>query len=81
MDVDAEEGEAVGMEEDTPQDEVEEVENQQDLTLLERFQQGLDLDSPPPPQDYVPDYWWANPDSDDETLGPRVGPNDIDTGF
>jgi hypothetical protein len=29
----------------------------------------------------VPDYWWANPDSDDETLGPRVGPNDIDTGF
>jgi hypothetical protein len=37
MDVDTEEGEAVRMEEDTPQDEVEEVENQQDLTLLERF--------------------------------------------
>jgi hypothetical protein len=34
MDVDAEEDKAEGMEEDTPQDEVEEVENQQDLTLL-----------------------------------------------
>jgi hypothetical protein len=34
------------MEEDTPQDEVEEVKNQQDLTLLERFHQGHDLDDP-----------------------------------
>jgi hypothetical protein len=52
MDVDAEEDEAEGMEEDTPKDEVEEVENQQDLTLLERFQKTLELNSPPPPPDY-----------------------------
>jgi hypothetical protein len=41
MDIDAEEDEAVGMEEDTPQDEVEVVENQQDLTLLSGFSKAL----------------------------------------
>ena len=39
-----EEDEAAGMEDDTAQDEVEEVENEQDLTLLERFRAGLDTD-------------------------------------
>jgi hypothetical protein len=58
MVVDDEEDEAAHMEEDTPRDEVEEVKNQHDMTLLERFHQGLDLDDPAgPPPDYVSDYW------------------------
>jgi hypothetical protein len=82
MVVDDEEDKAAHMEEDTPQDEVEEVKNQHDVTLLERFHQGLDLDDPAgPPLDYVPDYWWGNLDSDDETLDPRVDHSDIDTGY
>jgi hypothetical protein len=61
---------------------VEEVKKQHDVTLLERFHQGLDLDDPAgPPPDYVPAYWWGNLDSDDETLDPRVDHSDIDTGY
>jgi hypothetical protein len=41
------------MEEDTLRKEVEEVENQQDLTLLERFQQGLDHDLAPVAQPMI----------------------------
>jgi hypothetical protein len=45
-----------GMEEDNRQDEVEEVQNQQDLLILERFRQGLDANDPDgPPPDYVDD--------------------------
>jgi hypothetical protein len=47
MVVDDEEDKAAHMEEDTPQDEVEEVKNQHDVTLLERFHEGLDLDIRP----------------------------------
>jgi hypothetical protein len=70
-----------GMEEDNPQDEVEEVQNQQDLVILERFRQGLDANDPDgPPPDYVDD-WWNTADSDDKTLGPTVVPNDLNLGY
>jgi hypothetical protein len=76
-DIEGEEDEAGDMEEETPQDEVEEVQNHHDLSLLEQFHQGLDLDDPAgPPPDYV-----GNLDSDDETLRPRVDLSDIDTGY
>jgi hypothetical protein len=81
-DIEGEEDKAAHMEEETPQYEVEEVQNHHDLTLLERFHQCLDLDDPAgPPPDYMPDYWWGNLDSDDKTFHPRVGPSDIDTGY
>jgi hypothetical protein len=39
---------------------VEEVQNAQDLTLLERFHAGLDKDEPTIPRpDFLPDYWWG----------------------
>jgi hypothetical protein len=68
------------MEVDNPHGVVEEIQNEQDLKLLNRFHQGLDVDDPNgPPLGFVDDYWkWGNPDSDDETL---VVPNDLDTGF
>jgi hypothetical protein len=79
MVTDGEEDEAAGMEEDTVHDEVEEVQNQQDLNLLERFRQGLDAeDMVGPPEGFV-DNWWNQNDSDEETCGPTVVPNDIDT--
>jgi hypothetical protein len=81
MVLDGEEDEVAGMEEDTAQDEVEEVQNQQDLNLLERFRQGLDAeDSVGPPPGFVED-WWNQNDSDEETCGPTVVPNDLDTGY
>ena len=62
-------------------DVVEEVENAQDLTLLARFQAGLDTDeSTEPPLGYMPDYW-GEPDSDDEACGPLVVRDDQETGF
>lgn len=77
MVVDGEEDEATEMEEQyTAHDEVEDVENQQDLTLHERFHVGLDTDVPTgPPPGYVDD-WWGEPDSDEETCGRTV---DLDT--
>jgi hypothetical protein len=82
MVIDYKEDEAAHMEEDTLRDEVEEVKNQHDVTLLERFHQVLDLDDlAGPPPDYVPNYWCGNLDSDDETLDPRVDRSDIDTGY
>ena len=79
MVIDDEEGEAG--EEDNVCDEVEEVENEQDLTLLDRFHAGLDTDeSTGPPPGYVDPYWGEH-DSDDETRGPSVVHNDLDTGF
>jgi hypothetical protein len=81
MVVDGEEDEAACMEEDTVHDEVEEVQNQQDLTLLERFHQGLDAEDVfGPPEGFVDDWWYQN-DSDEETCGPIVAPNDADTGY
>jgi hypothetical protein len=75
--------EAAGMEEDTPHDEVQVVENEQDVSLLERFKAGLDINDPQgPPPGYVPDDWlFGDPDSNDETCGPIVGNNAMDTGY
>jgi hypothetical protein len=81
MVIDGEEDEAAGMEEDTTHDEVEEVQNQQDVNFLERYHQGLDVeDLVGPPEGFV-DNWWNQNDSDKETCGPTVVPNDIDTGY
>lgn len=64
--------------EDIVHDVVEEVQDPQDLTLLARFQAGLDTEeTSEPPPGYMPDYW-GEPDSDDEACGPSV---DIETGF
>jgi hypothetical protein len=66
-------------EEDTAQDEAEEVHNQQDVSLLEAFHAGLDVNDPKgPPPGFVDDYWWPENDSDDETCGPIHNP---DTGY
>jgi hypothetical protein len=82
MVVDDEEDEAAGMEEDTAQDGVEEVHNQEDVSLLERFHVGLDANDPQgPPPGSVDDWWCGEPDSDDETCGPIVVSNDLDTGY
>jgi hypothetical protein len=79
MVLDDEEDEVPGMKEDTAQDEVEEVQNQLDLNLLERLHQGLDAeDSVGPALGFVED-WWNQNDSDEETCGPTVVPNDLDT--
>ena len=60
---------------------VEEVENAEDLTLLARFQAGLDTDaSTEPPLGYMPEYWGES-DSDDEACGPLVVRDDQETGF
>jgi hypothetical protein len=80
MVIDGEEDEEVEAE-DTADDVVEEVQNTQDLTLLERLHAGLDKDEPTiPPPYYLPDYWWEL-DSDDEASGPLVVPDDLKTGF
>ena len=77
-----EEDEDAGMEEDTAHDEVEEVHNQADVTLLERFHAGLIVDEPQgPPPGSVDGWWCGDPDSDDDTGGPIVGPDDLDTGY
>ena len=48
------------------QDEVEEVHNQQDVSLLEAFHAGLDVNNPQgPPPSFVDDYWWPENDSDE----------------
>lgn len=66
-------------EEDTAQDEAEEVHNQQDVSLLEAFHAGLDVNDPQgPPPGFVDDYWWPENDSDDETSRPIHNP---DSGF
>ena len=81
MVVDGEEDKAAGMEEDTAQDEVEVVDNQQDLRLLELFHAGLDADDlEGPPLGYVDDCW-GEADSNEETCGPTVVRNDVDTDY
>jgi hypothetical protein len=76
-----EEYEATGMDEDTAQDEVEDVKNQQDLTLLERFRAGLDAnDLVGPPPGYVDD-WWGNDDSDDDTTARTIVRDEPDNGY
>jgi hypothetical protein len=80
MVIDGEEDEKVEAE-DTMDDVVEEVQNTQDLTLLERFHASLDKDEPTiPPPDYLPDYWWEL-DSDDEASVPSVVRDELETGF
>ena len=77
-----EENEDAGMEEDTAHDEVEEIHNQADVTLLERFHAGLIVDEPEgPPPGSVDGWWCGDPDSDDDTGGPIVGPDDLDTSY
>jgi hypothetical protein len=46
--------------------------------LLEAFKVGLDLDANGPPPGFIDDYWFAEPDGDDETCGPIT---DVDTGY
>jgi hypothetical protein len=74
------------MEEDTALDEVEDVHNQEDVILLERFRAGLDLNEPEgPPPGSVDGWWCGESDSDDENRGPVVNLvvdlNDLDTGY
>jgi hypothetical protein len=67
------------IEEDDAQIVVEEVQNQHDLILLDRFHNGLDVnDEAGPPEGYQDEWWNAGTaDSDDETLGPPVIPNEL----
>lgn len=80
MDTNNAKDEVDAMEVDNLQDVVEEVQNEQDLRLFDRFQQGLDVDDlNGPPAGFVDDSWkWGNPDCGDETL---ILPNNLDTGF
>jgi hypothetical protein len=64
------EQEDAGMEEDNAKDEAADVCDKEDLSLLEAFKAGLDLDANGPPLGFIDDYWFAEPDGDDETSGP-----------
>ena len=50
----------------------------EDLSLLEAFKAGIDLDADGPPPGFIDDYWFAEPDDDEETRGPIT---DGDTGY
>ncbi len=64
------EQEDAGMEEDNAEDEAEDVCAPEDLSLLEAFKAGIDLDADGPPPGFIDDYWFAEPDDDDEACGP-----------
>jgi hypothetical protein len=64
------EQEDAGMEEDNAEDEAEDVCAPEDLSLLEAFKAGLDLGANGPPPDFIDDYWFAEPNGDNETCGP-----------
>jgi hypothetical protein len=64
------EQEDAGMEEDNAENEAGDVCAPEDLSLLEAFKAGLDLGANGPPPGFIDDYWFAEPDSDDETCGP-----------
>ena len=78
MVVDDEQEEDAGMEEDNAEYEAEDVCDNQDLSLLEAFKSGRDLAPNGPPPDFIDDYWFAEPDDDDETCGPIT---DVDIGY
>ena len=75
MVVDDEQEEDAGMEEDN---EAEEVCDGDDVTLLDAFRAGLDLDPNGPPPGFIDDYWIAESDDDAETCGPIT---DVDIGY
>ena len=60
------------------EDEVEDVCDKEDLSLLEAFKARLDLNPNGPPPGFIDDYWFAEPDDDDETCGPIT---DVDIGY
>ncbi|KAK1606420.1 hypothetical protein QYE76_030093 [Lolium multiflorum] len=70
--------EDAGMDEDNTEDEAEDVCAPKDLSLLEALKAGMDLDADGPPLGFIDDYWFAEPDGDDETCGPIT---DGDTGY
>ena len=72
------EQEDAGMDEDNAEDEAEDVCAPEDLSLLEAFKAGIDLDADGPPPGFIDDYWFAEPDDDEETRGPIT---DGDTGY
>ncbi|KAK1670756.1 hypothetical protein QYE76_058915 [Lolium multiflorum] len=72
------EQEDAGMDGDNAEDEAEDVCAPEDLSLLEAFRAGIDLDVDGPPPGFIDDYWFAEPDDDDETRGPIT---DGDTGY
>jgi hypothetical protein len=63
------EQEDAGMEEDNAEDEAEDVCDKEDLSFLEALKAGLDLGANGPPPGFIDDYWFAEPDGDDETCG------------
>ncbi|KAK1642889.1 hypothetical protein QYE76_060694 [Lolium multiflorum] len=77
MVVDDEQEEDAVMEEDNEEYEAEDVCAVEDLSLLEAFKAGIDLDPNGPPPGFIDDYWFAEPD-DDETCGPNT---DVDIGY
>ena len=79
MVVDDEQEEDAGMEEDNAEYEAEDaVMEEEDLSLLEAFKAGLDLDPNGPPPGFIDDYWIAEDDDDAETCGPIT---DVDIGY
>ncbi|KAK1697913.1 hypothetical protein QYE76_014610 [Lolium multiflorum] len=63
------EQEDAGMYGDNAEDEAEDVCAPEDLSLLEAFKAGIDLDADGPPPGFIDDYWFAEPDDDEETRG------------
>ncbi|KAK1619214.1 hypothetical protein QYE76_024731 [Lolium multiflorum] len=61
------EREDAGMDEDNAEDEAEDVCAPEDPSLLEAFKAGMDLDADGPRPGFIDDYWFAEPDDDDET--------------
>ncbi|KAK1572690.1 hypothetical protein QYE76_037626 [Lolium multiflorum] len=61
------EQEDAGMDGDNAEDEAEDVCAPEDMSLLEAFRVGIDLDADGPPPGFIDDYWFAEPDDDDET--------------
>ncbi|KAK1651549.1 hypothetical protein QYE76_069354 [Lolium multiflorum] len=70
------EQEDAGMDGDNAEDEAEDVCAPEDLSLLEAFRAGIDLDADGPPPGFIDDYWFAEPDDDDETRGGGGGGED-----
>ena len=66
MVVDDEQEEDAVMEEDNEEYEAEDVCAVEDLSLLEAFKAGIDLDADGPPPGFIDDYWFAEPDDDEE---------------
>ena len=64
------EQEDAGMDGDNAEDEAEDVCAPEDLSLLEAFRAGIDLDADGPPPGFIDDYWFTEPDDDDETRSP-----------